>query len=91
MPGQSGLPEERLHAKQTQLRIRREGDHLVSERPGRSAQLLLPEAHDVFFTPGHPRTRRVSLRDGNGALKGFADRREGIHLIWARETQASPE
>ncbi len=64
VPGQSGLPEERLHAKQTQLRIRREGDHLVSERPGRSAQLLLPEAHDVFFTPGHPRTRRVFLRDG---------------------------
>jgi hypothetical protein len=68
----------------TKLRIRREGDHLLSERDGRAAQTLLPESGDVFFTPGRPRTRRVFIRGMDGHISGFADRREGIDLVWSR-------
>ena len=68
----------------TRQTIRQDGDHLVTQRPGRTAQLLLPESGDVFFTPGHPRTRRIFLRAADGRIVGFADRREGIDLVWAR-------
>jgi hypothetical protein len=71
----------------TKLRIRREGDHLLSERDGRPAQTLLPESGDVFFTPGRPRTRRVFTRGTDGHVNGFADRREGIDLVWSRLAQ----
>jgi Domain of unknown function (DUF4440) len=64
--------------------IRRVDDHLVAERAGRAPQLLLPESGDVFFTPGHPRTRRVFTRATDGSVDGFADRREGIDLLWTR-------
>jgi hypothetical protein len=64
--------------------IRQDGDHLVAERPGRMPQLLLPESGDVFFTPGHPRTRRIFLRGPGGRIVGFADRREGIDVLWTR-------
>jgi len=64
--------------------IRREGDHLVAERAGRPAQVLLPESGDVFFTPGHPRSRRIFMRANDGQVSGFADRREGIDLVWTR-------
>jgi hypothetical protein len=64
--------------------IRREGDHLLAERTGRPAQLLLPESGDVFFTPGRPRTRRIFTRSADGQVSGFADRREGIDLLWTR-------
>lgn len=68
----------------TRQTIRREADYLVIERPGRQAQLLLPESGDVFFTPGRPRTRRIFTRASDGQVSGFADRREGIDLIWTR-------
>jgi hypothetical protein len=68
----------------TRQTIRQDGDHLVAERPGRTPQLLLPESGDVFFTPGHPRTRRIFLRDAGGRIVGFADRREGIDVLWTR-------
>lgn len=64
--------------------IRRDGDHLVAERAGRSPQLLLPESGDVFFTPGRPRTRRIFTRGADGRVSGFADRREGADLVWTR-------
>jgi hypothetical protein len=64
--------------------VRREGDHLVAERAGRPAQVLLPESGDVFFAPGHPRSRRIFTRASDGQVSGFADRREGIDLIWTR-------
>jgi hypothetical protein len=68
----------------TRQTIRRDGDHLVAERAGRPPQLLLPESGDVFFTPGHPRTRRIFLRAPDGHVSGFADRREGTDLVWTR-------
>jgi hypothetical protein len=68
----------------TRQTIRQDGDHLVAQRPGRAAQQLLPESGDVFFTPGHPRTRRIFLRAADGRVVGFADRREGTDLVWTR-------
>jgi hypothetical protein len=68
----------------TRQTIRREGDHLVVERAGREAQLLLPESGDVFFSPGRPRTRRIFMRAPDGRVSGFADRREGTDLVWTR-------
>jgi hypothetical protein len=68
----------------TRQTIRRDGDHLVAERPGRAPQLLLPESGDVFFTPGRPRTRRIFIRSPAGHVSGFADRREGTDLVWTR-------
>jgi hypothetical protein len=64
--------------------IRQDSDHLVAQRSGRAAQQLLPESGDVFFTPGHPRTRRIFVRGPDGRVVGFADRREGTDLVWTR-------
>jgi len=68
----------------TRQTIRQDGDQLVAQRAGRAAQQLLPESGDVFFTPGHPRTRRIFLRAPDGRVVGFADRREGTDLVWTR-------
>ncbi len=68
----------------TRQTVRRDGDHLVADRPGRAPQILLPESGDVFFTPGHPRTRRIFARAPDGRVVGFADRREGTDLAWKR-------
>ncbi|HEY2338959.1 MAG TPA: nuclear transport factor 2 family protein [Steroidobacteraceae bacterium] len=72
----------------TRQTIRRDGDHLVADRPGRPPQLLVAETGDVFFTPGHPRTRRIFTRAPGGHVIGFADRREGTDLVWSRLRQA---
>jgi hypothetical protein len=74
----------RLSAKTAEI-IRRDGDHLVVEREGRAPQILVVESGDVFFTPGRPRTMRVFQRNGTGTVIGFADRREGVDLTWAKE------
>jgi hypothetical protein len=68
----------------TRQEIRVVDDHLVAEREGRAPQVLLPESGDVFFTPGRPRTRRVFTRAADGSVNGFADRREGVDLLWSR-------
>ena len=68
----------------TRQTIRRDGDHLLADRPGRDSQILLPETGDVFFTPGRPRTRRIFSRAADGRVVGFADRREGADLVWTR-------
>jgi uncharacterized protein DUF4440 len=98
-PPRTQLPAQRLAdyegvyalSPATQQSIRRDGDHLVAERPGRPLQLLLPESGDVFFTPGRPRTRRVFTRAADGRVSGFADRREGIDLSWARLAPQTPQ
>jgi hypothetical protein len=74
----------------TRQTIRRDGDHLMADRPGRDSQILLPESGDVFFTPGRPRTRRIFSRATDGHVVGFADRREGTDLVWTRIPQAHP-
>jgi hypothetical protein len=64
--------------------IRRDGDGLVGQRSDRPAQVLAAEARDVFFVPGQPRSRKVFQRDAAGRITGFADRREGHDIPWAR-------
>ena len=57
---------------------------LISHRDGRPESELKPEAPDLFFTPGSPRSRRVFLRDASGRVTGYADRREGHDIVWKR-------
>ena len=64
--------------------LRCEGDHLISVREARPPALFMPEAEDVFFQPGQPRSRRFFERDEKGAVTGFVDRREGRDLAWRR-------
>jgi len=70
--------------------VRVAGDQLLAERPGRAPQPLLRESGDVFFTPGRPRTRRIFVRGADGAVQGFADRREGSDLTWQKLSPTVP-
>ena len=58
---------------------------LTAQRSGRPAANYLAEVADVFFVAGQPRTRRVFLRDAQGKVTGFADRREGEDVRWSRK------
>jgi hypothetical protein len=58
---------------------------MEGQRPGREAEKLLAEAPDVLFVPGQPRYRYVFLRDSDGRITGFAQRREAWDLVWKRE------
>jgi hypothetical protein len=64
--------------------VRVAGGQLLAERAGRAPQPLVRESGDVFFTPGRPRTRRIFQRGRDGAVQGFAERREGSDLTWRR-------
>jgi ketosteroid isomerase-like protein len=64
--------------------IRREGDHLVGQREGRTAAPLQAEVRDVFFVSGQLRVRKIFERDAQGKVVGFTDRREGQDLVWKR-------
>lgn len=64
--------------------IARDGDHLVATRAERKPQLLRAEASDVFFVPGRPRSRTIFQRDASGAIRGYAERREGRDVVWRR-------
>jgi hypothetical protein len=70
-------------------RVRCDAEQLVFERDGRPAARYAPEAPDLFFTHGQPRSRKVFLRDASGAITGFADRREGHDIVWTKE--AAPD
>lgn len=61
---------------------------LVSERAERPAATYRPGVRDVFFDSGKPRSRRIFLRDGEGRIIGFADRREGEDVRWQRSGAA---
>jgi ketosteroid isomerase-like protein len=64
--------------------IRIDGTRLLGMRDGRPEAELKPEATDLFFVPGSPRSRKVFLRDAGGHVTGFADRREGNDIVWRR-------
>ncbi len=55
---------------------------LTMERSGRKPAQYLAEVADVFFVPGQPRTRRIFVRDAQGKVVGFVDRREGEDVRW---------
>lgn len=62
-------------------------DGLRMERAGRPSTVYRPEAPDVFFAPGSPRSRRIFLRDSNGVVIAFVDRREGHDIRWNKVGQ----
>ena len=51
---------------------------------------LLAEAPDVLFVPGRPRYRYVILRDPDGKVTGFSQRREAWDLVWTRVAAPKP-
>jgi hypothetical protein len=69
----------------------RDGE-LTFERAGRPDSRFLAETPDVFFEPGAPRSRRIFLRDKDGHVTGFVDRREARDILWTRidEARMSP-
>jgi hypothetical protein len=60
-------------------------DGFTSERTGRPPAQYLAEVPDVFFVAGQPRTRRIFVRDAQGKVAGFVDRREGEDVRWTRK------
>jgi len=64
--------------------IRCGGDALEGQQSGRKAEELKAEAPDVLFTPGKTRYRKIFLRDQDGRVTGFAERREAWDLVWKR-------
>lgn len=61
-------------------------DGFTAERSGRPAAQYLAEVPDVFFVAGQPRTRRIFVRDAQGKVVGFVDRREGEDVRWNRKS-----
>ena len=45
---------------------------------------------DVLFVPGRPRYRYVLMRDPDGKVTGFAQRREAWDLVWTRIAAPKP-
>jgi hypothetical protein len=60
-------------------------DGLTAERSGRKPSPYLAEVKDVFFAAGQPRTRRIFVRDAQGKVVAFVDRREGEDIRWSRQ------
>jgi ketosteroid isomerase-like protein len=60
-------------------------DRLTAERSGRKPTAYLAEVKDVFFAAGQPRTRRIFVRDAQGKVIAFVDRREGEDIRWIRK------
>lgn len=58
----------------------------TAERTGRPPTQYLAEMPDVFFVAGQPRTRRIFVRDAQGKVIGFVDRREGEDVRWTRKS-----
>jgi Domain of unknown function (DUF4440) len=63
-------------------------DGLESTRSGQKPVIYRAELLDVFFVAGQPRTRRIFLRDGNGQVQAFVDRREGEDVRWQKIMRA---
>jgi ketosteroid isomerase-like protein len=59
-------------------------DGLTAERSGRKPSPYRAEVKDVFFVAGQPRTRRIFVRDAQGKVVAFVDRREGEDIRWNR-------
>lgn len=66
--------------------IRCTQDGLTVERSDRKPAQYLAEIADLFFVPGQPRTRRIFVRDAQGKVVGFVDRREGEDVRWSRKS-----
>jgi hypothetical protein len=67
-------------------RLQCTSDGFSAERSGRPSTQYLAELPDVFFVAGQPRTRRIFLRDSDGKVLGFVDRREGEDVRWLKKS-----
>ncbi|HEV8332323.1 MAG TPA: nuclear transport factor 2 family protein [Steroidobacteraceae bacterium] len=61
-------------------------DGFAAQRTGRPATQYRAEVPDVFFVAGQPRTRRIFVRDAQGKVVAFVDRREGEDIRWMRKS-----
>jgi ketosteroid isomerase-like protein len=62
----------------------RKGSDLMASLNGGEQTLQKAELRDVFFTPGRARARKIFLRDANGKITAFVNRREGHDLVFKR-------
>jgi ketosteroid isomerase-like protein len=69
------------------LTIRRSGAALEASTGPAVSFAMLPEARDVFFTPGQIRLRRIFVRDPEGHVTGLVSRKDG-HDITLNKSQA---
>jgi hypothetical protein len=69
--------------------IRCADDRLIVAREGQPERTFLAEVKDVFFEPGHPRTRRIFVRDAGGRITGFLERREARDVRWVRQPESA--
>jgi uncharacterized protein DUF4440/uncharacterized protein DUF3471 len=60
-----------------------EGGELFSQRTGRSRELLIPEATDIFFRKG-VEGRRLFRRDEKGKVDALIDRRNNEDVLWLK-------
>jgi hypothetical protein len=64
--------------------IRREGDRILAKRADGPETEEKAETRDVLFSPGHPRVRKVFLRDAPGKVTGFVVRYESSDTLWTK-------
>jgi hypothetical protein len=64
-----------------------DGTALVSQRTGKPAEKLIPEAPDIFFRAG-VEGRTLFRRDATGRVDALIDRRNNEDVVWTR-VQAS--
>lgn len=72
---------------QPTIRAARRGVAALEASTGTAASFaMLPEAKDVFFTPGQIRLRRIFVRDPQGRVTGLVSRKDGhdVTLIKSR-------
>jgi hypothetical protein len=69
--------------------IRCTDEQLLVDREGQPERRFLAEVKDVFFEPGRPRTRRIFLRDAEGRITAFVERREGRDIRWTRQPDSA--
>lgn len=64
--------------------LTRNGTDLMASLNGGPASAQKAELRDVFFTPGHPRVRKIFQRNTGGAVTGFVSRHEGHDIFFRR-------
>jgi hypothetical protein len=69
--------------------IRCADEQLLVNREGQPERRFLAEIKDVFFEPGRPRTRRIFLRDAEGRITAFVERREARDVRWTRQSDGA--
>jgi hypothetical protein len=58
---------------------------LIGARNGRPTAEWKAETHDVFFTPGDNRIRKIFQYDASGNVTGFIERRESWDIVWVKQ------